>query len=343
MAFVQPMRPMPRALKHCAVAMARLGLAGLWGWQGVHVSGANRLAGVFDSEPMHDAFFSGTAGPHRKLVVQFMDGAGRVKGYAKVACVPAVHALLVREASIMQELRRTGLQSAIIPRVLLNEIRDGAAVLVMDTIDAPRKGSPSHLRTAHLRFLDELAVRTEAVWARSGDVLLRGWDAQARALDGCLSSEWRVRLGRALWMLAARPELLASRGLAHGDFTPVNTFMYRDKLFVFDWEYAGGDYPADFDLIRYLDVQTRLAVARPLRHAETIMRTLVGELGRGEADAYSRLVAYQCVQALRGASRQPPSVDGTPLQWESERNDAAMLDVLLTHPRFARLVGMAQG
>jgi hypothetical protein len=339
LAFVQPMRAMPRVFKQCAVAMARVGLAGLWGRQVVHVSGSNRLAGVFDPELVHDAFFSGTAGPHRKLVVQFMDSAGCIKGYAKVACAPAVHTLLVREAAIMQELGRIGLRSAVIPRVLFNEIRAGAAVLVMDTVDAPRKGLPSRLQAAHLDFLDELAARTGATWARSGDVLLRSWEAQARSLDGHLSLEWRNRLARAQWMLTARPELVASRGLAHGDFTPVNTLTNRGELFVFDWEYAGGDYPADFDLIRYLDAWMRPAGTHPWRRAEAILRVLVGELGRSRAEAYSRLVAYQCVYALRGVGRQPPSTDGTPLHWESECNDAAMLDALLAHPRLVGLQG----
>jgi thiamine kinase-like enzyme len=40
--------------------------------------------------------------------------------------------------------------------------------------------------------------------------------------------------------------------LAHGDFTPWNTFLQDGRLYVFDWEYANLAWPVGFDLAHFI-------------------------------------------------------------------------------------------
>ncbi len=40
--------------------------------------------------------------------------------------------------------------------------------------------------------------------------------------------------------------------LAHGDFTPWNSFVLERGLYVFDWEYAAENWPLGYDLVHYL-------------------------------------------------------------------------------------------
>ncbi len=326
LALVQPLRQVPRALRNVSGWALGTGLAPILLRHRVHVSGRDRLAGVFGVADGYRAFLTGTAGPHRKLAVQYMDRDGRILGYAKVSRTPAVHALLANEAATLRTLHAAGLRTALVPRVLRHEVRFGTALLATDTVAGARGPRSFRLRARHLAFLDELAARTPAI---GGDALLDTWHAQARGVADRLSTAWRVRLASALRALAPQTALIAPRGWAHGDFTPVNCFPRgTDQLFVFDWEYAGDAYPADFDLIRFLDAAARARLRPTADRTAAILRKLTQLPDRTLRQAHARLVAYACTCALRGALRQPPA-GNAPLQWASQGDDAAMLDALL--------------
>ena len=328
LAMVQPLRLAPRVLKGFTAGAARLGLLGLLPLRRVHISGTGGAASIVGKQATHSAYLTGTASPHRKLVVQCMDRAGAIKGYAKVSQTPAVHALLKNEASIMRELAAIGLSTAVIPRVLLHEVRGDTAVLATDSIKTPPGHSPTRLNTLHLAFLNQLATQTASRWAKSGDDLLRQWGGQIALLSASLSTAWQERFRRVLAALSSSPQLIASQGLAHGDFIPVNMFCERHRLCVFDWEYAGADYAADNDLIHYLNSAMVMRGLAPAVRARLIENQLVDGLGRSAPAAQRRLLAHACVLALRFARRQAAS-PGTQTDWGDHGQSAGMLDALL--------------
>ena len=329
LALVQPVRFAPRAVKGLAVAGARLGLTRFLLSRKVHVSGAGDFARMLGCGARHCAFLTGTPSPHRKLSVQLMDDAGRIRAYAKVSLDPAVHALLEREAKTLRFLDAVDLKSARIPRVLRSEVRSGMAILATDTVRTTGASCLADLDALHLTFLEELATRTALGWARSGGSLLADWAAQVERLEDRLAQPWRQRFDRAMTILSSESQLISSRGLAHGDFTPVNSFRQNGQLCVFDWEYAGDAYPADYDLICYLDAVARLGGIRSTSLATTLEHRLIHELGRSPAEANRRLIAFHCVHALRGAGRQPRSA-GVMSNWAGESEAAGALDVLLS-------------
>ena len=330
LALIQPLRPAARLSKRAMTGAIGLGLPHLWRYGRVHVSGKNRAAGVFGIDASQAAFFTGTAGPHRKLAVQLMDARGGIMGYAKVSRTPAVQALLANEAAILAELHDGGgLQSAVLPRVLLHELRDGAAVLVTDTVRTPRHPCCTRLHVAHLAFLDELAAQARpSSRVPDGDGLLRGLHAKLAALPASLSVEWRQRFDRALQMLAPAPELMAPRGLAHGDFTPTNTFLYRGRLCVFDWEYAGYAYPADFDLIHFLFAVQSTRGGHPADCCRAVESMLTRDFCRPPTAARARLAAYLCAHALMLAGRQSGQ-NRKVATWEGHKAASLMLDCVL--------------
>ncbi len=328
LAMVQPVRFAPRVVKGLAIVGARLGLTRFLLPRQVHISGASDFARVVDCGARHCAFLTGTPSPHRKLSAQLMDDTGRIRAYAKVSLNPAVHALLVREAETLRFLGAIGLKSAWIPRVLLSEVRGGTAILATDTVRTTGASCLTDLDALHLTFLEELVTRTASRWARSGVSLLGDWAAQVERLGDHLAQPWRQRFDRAIKILSTEPQLISSRGLAHGDFTPVNSFRQHGCLCVFDWEYAGDAYPADYDLICYLDAVARLGGIRSASLAATLEHRLVSELGRSSVEANRRLIAFFCVHALRGAGRQPRCA-GLMSRWEGENEAARTLDALL--------------
>ncbi|MBU6416473.1 MAG: phosphotransferase [Xanthomonadaceae bacterium] len=331
LALIQPLRPAARIFKQAMMVTAALGLPHPWRHGRVHISGVCRAARGFDPGASQAAFLSGTAGPHRKLTVQWMDAGGGIRGYAKVARAPAVQALLANEASVLEQLRRTGLHSAVVPRVWLREFReDGAAILATDALRTPQHPRCTRLHGSHLVFLDELAARTASPRMPDGEGLLRGMRSQVARLPASLPRPWRERFDLALQGLAFTPDLIAPRGLAHGDFTPGNTFRHQDRLCVFDWEYAGYAYPADYDLIRFLLAVRSTRRGDPVGDCQAVESILVRNFRRPPAAARARLTAYLCVQALLLAGRRA-NPDGMPLIWEGEQRASLMLDSLDAH------------
>ncbi|HKT41083.1 MAG TPA: hypothetical protein VJQ86_01860 [Rhodanobacteraceae bacterium] len=328
LALVQPLRPAARLFKQAMAAAMALGLPHLWRQGRVHISGTQRAARGFDAAASQAAFLTGTAGPHRKLTVQWMDANGGIRGYAKVSRAPAAQALLANEASVLERLRGIGLHSAVVPHVWLREFReDGAAILATDTVRTPRHPCCTRLHASHLVFLEELAARTASPRMPDGEGLLHDLRAQAAQLPPSLPAPWRRRFDLALQGLAFAPDLIAPRGLAHGDFTPLNTFRYQSRLCVFDWEYAGYAYPADYDLIRFLLALRGMRRGNPVDDCHAVESILVRDFRRPPAAARARLAAYLCVQALMLAGRRP-GTDEAALTWEGEQTAASMLDAL---------------
>ncbi|MGH8113430.1 MAG: hypothetical protein ACREPS_00035 [Rhodanobacteraceae bacterium] len=333
LALIQPLRPAARFFKQAMTVTAKLGLPHLWRNGRVHVSGIRRAARGFDAAASQAAFLTGTAGPHRKLTVQWMDARGDIRGYAKVSRNPAVQALLANEGSVLDQLHRIGLHSAVVPRVWLRGFReDGAAILATDTVRTPRHPCCTRLHASHLVFLEELAARTASPGMPDGDGLLRDLRAQVACLPVPLPVAWRQRFDLALQGLAFAPDLIAPHGLAHGDFTPINTFRYQERLCVFDWEYAGYAYPADYDLIRFLLAVRGARRRTPVDECHALESILIRNFRRPPAAARARLTAYLCVQALLLAGRRS-NPDGMLLTWEGESAAASMLDALVAHAR----------
>ena len=214
LALIQPLRPSARILKQAMTVAAGLGLPHLWRNGRVHVSGTHRAARGFDAAASQAAFLTGTAGPHRKLTVQWMDAHGGIRGYAKVSRTPAVQALLANEGSVLDQLHGIRLHSAVVPRVWLREFReDGASILAMDTVRTPQQPCCTRLHPSHLVFLEELAARTASQSMPDGEGLLRDLRAQVAQLPVPLPEAWRQRFDLALRGLAFAPDLIAPHGL----------------------------------------------------------------------------------------------------------------------------------
>jgi hypothetical protein len=223
-----------------------------------------------------------------------------------------------------------------VPRLWLREFHeDGAAILATNAVRAPRQRCCTRLEAPHLAFLDELAARTASPSMPDGEGLLRDLRAQAKRLPAALPRAWRQRFDLALRGLAFAPDLIAPQGLAHGDFTPTNTFPHGGRLYVFDWEYAGYAYPADYDLIRFLLAARGARQRDPVADCRAVESILVHDFGRPPAAACARLTAYLLVQALMLAGRRADS-DGAALTWEGEPAASRMLDALALHGRAPR-------
>jgi hypothetical protein len=202
-------------------------------------------------------------------------------------------------------------------------------ILATDTTKTRCLRPAIRLGKAHLAFLDEMVDRFP-VSSKLGDAsdalcsMRRRFDAVATHM----TPRWRERLGGALGALAQSPATITSRGLAHGDFTPWNSLVCGDRLYVFDWEYAGWDYPADYDLIHFLSATPALLGGPAQHYVSHVISILTTQFDRSRSDARARLMAYVCARTLRYACREPRT-SGQAIDWAGSARGAVVLDALL--------------
>ena len=324
----QPVLPGARLLKAAAVVASRLGMAPMLAQSRLHVSGSPAFAVDLLPQPAHCALFTGTEGPHRKSVVQVMDAQGAIKAFAKIACAPSVQSLLTHEARVLEQLHAVHLHSASLPTVMaIGEFR-GATILVTDTVKHAGTRSPAQLLPAHLAFLHELSVRMPAAPTDGVDDLLDDLHARMTRVRDGLEPAWRSRLEGALVRIEDHPWAIAPVGFSHGDFTPWNCFLHDEGLYVFDWEYAGYEFPADYDLIHFLMALPGRSGRSSAKEIGSLIATLSERPGCNVLQAGARLLAYLATLSLRYADRARES-GAHILDWEGSSRAAALLDHLL--------------
>ncbi len=216
------------------------------------------LAGALGEPDVRLAFCIGTSGAYRKLTAEVITSGGRVPAYAKIAVHAPAQASLEREQATLLRLSTAGALRGRVPGVLAWFRWDGAQVLVT-TAGTGRMG-PSRfgeqhaefLRRLHDAFVEKRPFLASAMWARMA--------AAVRRLTPRMSVEWALRCRNALNLLAERlgPGILPL-SIAHRDFTPWNTRVGPQGLYVFDWEAAVEGTTPLYDVFHFQAMQAALA------------------------------------------------------------------------------------
>lgn len=227
--------------------------ARIWAWCGpmnymtrnkILLSGSPVLCGVFDENVTSIAYFTGTDGPHRKTAFQIMGRNGRIMGYGKVSRANHVRPYLRNEANILTHVGAMGLRSVDVPKVKAFRDEPAATLLVTDSLKSATQTVPLVPGLHHFAFLSEIRAQTERLGAAEA------LDELAHSAD-LLDHDWTARLKRLETALRPHAESIPVC-LAHGDFTPWNTFLQSERLYVFDWEYARQKWPVGFDHVHFL-------------------------------------------------------------------------------------------
>ena len=245
--MLQPVSRIARLGKWSLQALENLGLLS-WFWgKKIRLSGTPGFLSKFGEKPLCCAYFTGTDGPHRKTTAQIMTRRGKIIGYAKITRNPMVMPYLENEARMLEYVAGLELASASVPKLLEHKQEECFAQLVTDSLRVPEHVVARRLGPAHRAFLAELAVKTERA---GGAETLSKLTERLVEIFPFLSDEWSSRLNAGVEQLNRRLGTLRV-GLAHGDFTPWNTFLVGQKLYVFDWEYAQPNYPLGYDAVHF--------------------------------------------------------------------------------------------
>ncbi|WP_165937713.1 aminoglycoside phosphotransferase family protein [Antarcticimicrobium sediminis] len=246
----QPASQMALCARSLADLAMRARLDRLWARGRVRLSGLPDMKVDFGQPSVAYAYFTGTAGPHRKTAIQAMASDGSILGYGKLTRNPAIAPFVAAEAAMLDRLAKVKLRSAAVPRRLSYRTGEGkVTLLVTDSRKSTASRSPTELGSAHLAFLRELEARSGRTGDPSAAQALN--DRLTQAANGPVTEVWRARLRAGADALRGQMQTLRTV-LTHGDFTPWNIFLDSEGLYVFDWEYAQDAYPLGYDLARFL-------------------------------------------------------------------------------------------
>lgn len=125
------------------------------------------------------------------------------------------------------------------------------------------------------------------------------------------------------------PQAEVTCSLAHGDFTPWNTFFVDGELYVFDWEYAQANGSIVSDLIHFVLASPRLqrrSAGERVNEVQARLQTAFGIALPENAD--SHLLRYLLDHTLRYVERsehQPGPIDA----WDGMRQSAELIDLII--------------
>ena len=248
-----PHAPTARLLKAIFLRMIRAGWQG-WGCRQLLVASRGPLPlevmvrdVTGEPEPTF-AMSIGFGGNFRKLTVQVMRPNSEILGYIKVPLTEAATERVRHEASILKRLWNFAPLRPHIPKVLYaSEWADGF-LLFQST--GPRRPGPVEFGRLHEAFLRTLwgVYRTEKPGRTLVEEVAAHWKKSVSLMDAELPELGERALERASRELDGS---MVSCGISQGDFTPWNTRMEHERLFVFDWESAAWDAPISWDRFHF--------------------------------------------------------------------------------------------
>lgn len=199
--------------------------------------------------------FWGTPCVDQKVTIQIYR-KNCLLGYCKVGQTQRVAELFQKEKAILDELKEAGMPH--VPRCLgLRQLDEACWAFVQSTEKQPGAVTEHSFGKRQQDFLEELFQRTkrrcpfeETDYAQALIFLrdnLSALDPEfVPAVGKALESTWERYAGQTVeW------------GMCHGDFTPWNTCLVGEDLFVFDFEYALCMAPLGLDRWHFF-VQTEL-------------------------------------------------------------------------------------
>nr|MBP7527636.1 hypothetical protein [Syntrophorhabdaceae bacterium] len=248
-ALYQPSLLKARFRKFVAYYLARLGLPMLWTpWimcvsykkrpsvpKGLHAILGNCFGADFEL-----ALFTGTPGYLRKPTIQIMDASGSILGYCKMAENSQTRVVVENEANAIKLLTGLDLGDTIVPNIIFSgETSDGIAVLIESTQKKHLSSAPLSPETIHSDFLVRLFEETKTeLRFREAPVYQEIMD-RISGLDGYAEEGLLLDIVDALeWSSAVVDSAKIPLCFAHRDFTPWNTFLAEEHLYVFDWEFG---------------------------------------------------------------------------------------------------------
>lgn len=203
------------------------------------------LCNVFGKE-VEFSIFEGTPSVHRKITMQLSSGR-HILGYCKLSTSSDIKALFDKESEMLAWLGCKGVKG--IPQVLHCGMLDsGLHVFVQSTVKTRSSAVIHEWGAVQERFLARLHEKTRQAVRFDDSDYCRTLDSLEKHMDWLPDNVEPAVIAKAAENIR---EIFSGREVEfsayHGDFTPWNMFVEKNRLFVFDFEYAAKSYPPRLD------------------------------------------------------------------------------------------------
>jgi len=207
------------------------------------------------------AIFTGTVGANRKAVITYEEH-GKATQFLKMPLTKKVQHLVDREAFYLKELQKYNFEKLIIPAAK----KTGNSVMVSN-VKPDKCLINNELSNVHLAALNELYQQTtERILVQTTEV----WQTIHQDLTNIATGKiWNDLPKEKIERLSIKLKVLAQyfgeittlpMSIAHGDLTPWNSYLSKEKLHVYDWELADR-LPILYDAFHYI-LQTSILVEK---------------------------------------------------------------------------------
>ncbi|MCH2214890.1 MAG: phosphotransferase [Flavobacteriales bacterium] len=228
-----------------------------------------------------DSIFMGTPGVQQAALCSLKEN-GTLRRFVKIPLTQESSELLQNEKEALVRLTDKSLEYISIPAI---ENRLDRSVLVQESLKAKRRthvAAFTELHASALKELHQLSVNSKSLnqcsfWEQIQASLIRIKPSktelkQILKLCGELSSFVDVSKS-------------VSLSMCHGDFTPWNMLLDRDRLYLYDWELSYSEAPALFDFfhfhyqrgilmdhVSYKTISTELSTSIELSSIQSILK-----------------------------------------------------------------------
>lgn len=211
---------------------------------------------IFGKTKYELSYFGGSPGTHMKPTIQVFSGS-KILGYVKYTTKSEIAELFDNEEIILRYLKEKSITS--VPDCLLNEKLGEYYVFIQNTQKRIRAKSIQKIDAVYSNFQKELYEKTkEHLQYINSDFYRTLEDLKSRVI--ILSKEDQELIIKTIdqvnTFFLSKKEVEFS--VCHRDFTPWNTCLENNKLYVFDWEYAKKTYPYGLDIARlFVEIKRR--------------------------------------------------------------------------------------
>ena len=206
-----------------------------------------QLESIFEESDLEYSWFSGTPNVHQKVTIQIFRGK-RIYGYCKVTPSQYVYTIFQREQKYLNWLEEKGVSQ--IPHCLYcGENDKGNYIFVQTTVKTATSFIRHVLGTMEMDFIRMFVRCTRRTVAYEKSDLYLSVERLKRHVGNFNMSE-QSALNKLIQVIEAYYKKKSEYEFSayHSDFTPWNMFVEKNKIFVFDFEYA------QYSNIPYLDI-----------------------------------------------------------------------------------------
>lgn len=204
------------------------------------------LCRLFHEEDIEFSLFGGTPCVHQKVTIQISKGC-HILGYCKVSGSDEIAALFRSEADLLELLKRQGMEG--IPQCLYcGKTAESFSLFVQSTEKTQQSKIPHEWSNLQEHFLNELQRNTgQNITFEKSDYYKTLSDLQSH-LDWLPEFMNRNVIEKTINKIVnSYKGKIVNFSAYHADFTPWNMLVEKNRLFVFDWEYARTTYPPMLD------------------------------------------------------------------------------------------------